>query len=103
MENSAEVVIGIGALVIICLAAFVAYRWRRQRRVRQIEKWVKEYLCVRYGELPDALKINCSNDPLWPVLVAFDAPRTGVRHRLRFACGRAHSAFALVSEQEDKR
>jgi hypothetical protein len=35
---------------------------------------VKNYLCVRYGELPNPLSINCSDDPLWPVLVAFDTP-----------------------------
>jgi hypothetical protein len=46
---------------------------------------------------------NCSDDPLCPVIVAFDAPRTGIRHSLQFTSGRTHSMFALLSEKEEKR
>ena len=103
METCAEVLIGMGALGLVALAAFVVYRWQQKKRIRRIEKWVKEYLSGRYGELPNPLRINCSDDPLWPVLVAFDTPSTGIRHSLQFACGRGHSTFALVSEKEEKR
>ena len=65
--------------------------------------WVKDYLRVRYGELADPLSINCSNDPLWPVLVAFDAPSTGIRHRMQFTCGGRQTTYALHSEKEEER
>ena len=64
---------------------------------------MKDYVCVRYGELPHPLSINCSDDPLWPVFVAFDAPRTGSRHSLQFTCGGADSTFALLAEKEEQR
>lgn len=101
MENSAEVLIGMAALGLAATAAFAVYRWRQRNRVRRVEKWVKDYLCARYGELPNPLSINCSDDLLWPVLVAFDTPRTGIRHSMQFTCGRAHSSFALLSEKEE--
>ena len=69
--------------------------------MRRVEKWVKEYLCVRYGQLPNPLSINCSDDQLWPVLVAFDTPRTGIRHSLQFTCGATHPTFVLLSEKEE--
>jgi hypothetical protein len=62
---------------------------------------VEEFLSARYGGLPDRLAINSSDDALWPVLVAFDGPGTGTRHRLRFACAGAPSEFALLSEETD--
>jgi hypothetical protein len=103
MEKSAEVLIGMAVLGLTAVAAFVVYRWRQKKRVHRVEKWVKEYLCVRYGELPNPLSINCSVDPLWPVLVAFSAPRTGIRHSLQFTSGGAHPTFALLSEKEEER
>jgi hypothetical protein len=84
MENIAEVLIGMAALGLSAVAVFVVYRGWQQNRACRIENWVKDYLRVRYGELPDPLSINCSNDPLWPVLVAFDAPSTGIRHSMQF-------------------
>jgi hypothetical protein len=48
------------------------------------------------------LNVNCSDDPLWPVLVSFDDPRTGIRHRLQFACSGQQSTFSLRAETEDK-
>ena len=101
MEKSTELWIGIATLALVALAALAVYRRRQRHRVRRVEGWVKDYLSARYGELPNRLSINCSDDPLWPVLVAFNAPRTGIRHRLRFTCGAAHSTFALLAEKEE--
>ncbi|MGH7172653.1 MAG: hypothetical protein ACRELG_20420 [Gemmataceae bacterium] len=100
---SAEVLIGMAALGLAAAVAFAVYRWRQEKRVRRVESWVKEYLRARYGELPDPLRINCSDDSLWPVLVAFDGPRAGVRHSMQFTCGGTHSTFALLSEKEEAR
>ncbi len=103
MERSAEILIGMAALGLAAIAACAIYRWRQRKRVRRIKRWVKDYLSVRYGALPNSLSINCSDDLLWPVFVAFDAPRTGIRHSLQFTCARAHSSFALLSEHETGR
>jgi hypothetical protein len=102
MEKSTAVLIGMAVLGVTALAAFALYRWRQQKHVRQVEKWVRDYLLVRYGGLPNHLDINCSDDPLWPVLVAFDNPRTGIQHRLRFACPGPESTFSLLSEEEKR-
>jgi hypothetical protein len=103
MDRSVEVLIGIAAAVIAGSLAYVLYRWLQRRRVNRVEGWVKEYLSDRYGELPAPLRINCSDDRLWPVLVDFTSPRTGVRHRLQFTCGGTHSTFAFLSEKEEPR
>jgi hypothetical protein len=103
MEQSTEVLIGMAVLGVTAMAAFVGYRWRQSKRVRRVEEWVKDYLCVRYSKLPNALRINCSDDPLWPVLVAFDTPGTGIRHSLQFTCTGTYSTFALLSDKEEQR
>ena len=102
MDTTTEVLIGMAALGLSAVAAPVVYRWRQRKSIRRVEEWVKNYLCVHYGELPNPLSIHCSADPLWPVLVAFDTPCTGIRHRMRFTCGRTHSTLALLSEKEEK-
>ncbi len=99
----AELWIAMAALGLTAVAAFAVYRWLQRRRVRRVEEQVKDHLCDRYGELPTSLSINCSDDPLWPVLVAFDTPRTKTRHRMQFTGGGTHSTFALLSEKEEKR
>jgi hypothetical protein len=103
MGNSPEVLIGMAALGLTAAAAFVVYRWWQKKRIRRVEKWVKDYLRLRYGELPNPLTISCSDDPLWPVLVSFDTPCTGTRHSMRFTCGGTHSTFALLSKKEEQR
>jgi hypothetical protein len=103
MEQSTVVLIGMATLSLVTLTVFAFYRRRQRSRVGRVERWVKDYLCARYGEIPDRLSINCSSDLLWPVLVAFDAPRTGIRHNLQFTCGATHSTFALRAEREEKR
>ncbi len=102
MENSAQVSIGMAAAGLTAAAAFVVYRWWQKKRIRRVETWVKDYLCLRYGVLPNPLTINCSEDPLWPVFVSFDTPHNGTRHSLRFTCGRTHSSFALLSKKEEQ-
>jgi hypothetical protein len=102
MDRTTQVLIGVVALVFTALAAFAVHRWRQRRRVLRVKEWVKSYLLTRYGEEPGHLDINCSDDPLWPVLVGFDLPRTGVRHSLRFSC-HGPSSLSLLSEKEDAR
>ena len=101
MDRSVEILIGTAAAVIVGLVACVIYRWLQRRRVHRVEGWVKEYLSDRYGELPASLRIACSDDRLWPVLVDFIGPRTGVRHRLQFTCDGTHSTFTLISDEEE--
>ena len=100
METSTAVVIGMAASGLAAIAVLAVYRLWQRKRVRQVEGWVKDYLCARYGELPNPLSINCSDDPLWPVLVAFNTPGTGIRCSLHFSCAHAHSTFALLSEKD---
>ena len=90
-------------MVLVALAAFASYRWQQRKRVRSVEGRVREYLVSRYGGLPDRLDINCSEDPLWPVLVSFDDPRTGTRSRLQFSCAGPASALCLLLEKEEGR
>lgn len=103
MDSSVEVLIGMAVVVIAGLVAYAIYRRRQRRRVHRVEEWVKKYLSDRYGELPTALRIDCSDDRLWPVLVDFTGPCPGVRHRLQFTCGGTRSTFALLSEKEEAR
>jgi hypothetical protein len=102
VEISAAVWVGI-AVFAVAAVGFAIYRQRLRMRARRVEGWVRGYLSDRYGRLPDQLSINCSDDRLWPVLVAFDDPRSGGRHRLQFACPGPHSTFALLSEKVDQR
>ena len=94
------VLIWVAALAAVALAAFVLYRWRQREHVRQVGARVKEFLIARYGQLPEHLHINCSNDPLWPVLVGFDRPGLGTRHGMQFICPGLPSTLALLSENE---
>jgi hypothetical protein len=98
MERSTEVLLGVSALVLAALTAFAAYRWQQRKRARRVEAWIREFLLARYGNLPAHLTINCSDDHSWPVLVAFDDPRGGTRHRLQFACAGQPAAYSLLSE-----
>ena len=101
MENQTVVLIGIGVLIATSLVAFVIYRWRQEARVSQIKVWVNDYLRVRYGGLPTHVRIICSHDSFWPVLVGLDSPGTGIRHSLQFACQGQQSAWTLLSEKDE--
>jgi hypothetical protein len=103
MDKNAEVLTVVAVLVLVALAAFAAYRWQQRTRVRRVKDWVKEFLVARYGDLPIHLNINCSDDLLWPVFVTFNEPRSGILHRLQFACGGQQSSFSVLSEKEEKR
>ncbi|HVS35776.1 MAG TPA: hypothetical protein VMS17_09350 [Gemmataceae bacterium] len=101
--TSAEVLVLSVTAVLTAVVAFALYKWLQRQRVSRITKWVKDYLFVRFGGTPNRLTINCSDDPLWPVLAAFDDPRTGVQHRLQFICAGPASTFLLLSELEESR
>jgi hypothetical protein len=101
MDGSVEALVVMAVSALAALAAFAVYRWRQRRRVRRVEGWVEAYLVDRYGKLPAGLHINCSDDTLWPVLVAFDGPGGGPRHRLQFACPGPDATCSLLSEEED--
>jgi hypothetical protein len=103
MESNTHLLIGMAALAAAALAALALYRWRARRRARRVEGWVRGHLSDRYGRVPDRLSIDCSDDRLWPVLVAFDHPRTGLRHSLQVACWGPQSTFSLLSEKEETR
>jgi hypothetical protein len=103
MERSLEALIGMAGVAFVALAVFALYRRQQRQRVRRVESRVKDYLVVRYGELPNDLSINCSDDALWPVLVSFDDAHTGRRHRLQFGCWGPVSTLSLLSEKEDER
>jgi len=101
MGTGIEVFVGVAALS--ALAAFAFYRWRTRQRVRRVEEWATDYLVARHGAPLGNLHVNCSDDPLWPVLASCDNPRTGARHSLRFSCPGAPSTFTLESETEEPR
>jgi hypothetical protein len=103
MNNSAEVLIGMAALAIIAMVAFIVFAYWQKRRNQQIVKWVQNFLLVRYGELPGALHINCSNDRRWPVLATFKTPNTGTLHSMHFSCGGTEASYAVVSEKDEQR
>jgi hypothetical protein len=103
MQSNIAVLIGMAALALMALAAFGVYLWRQRQRVRRAEVWVRDFLFARYGVLPDNLNINCSDDPLWPVLVDFDGPGTGNRHSLQFAYPGASSTLSLLCEKQERR
>jgi hypothetical protein len=100
MDQSTNLAIGLTGLGVIALVWFALYRSQQRARIRGVKGWVDEYLAARYGAPPGDLTVNCSDDPLWPVLVAFAHPRTGARHRLQFACPGGPRTFALRSEME---
>lgn len=101
MDKSAQLLFGFAVLAIVVSVLFVVYRWRQRQRVRQVTAWVREFLSNRYGQRPDALRVNCSDDGNWPVLVTFKDPHNGGRHTAQFACGGHQSTFALVSENQE--
>lgn len=103
MEYNIAGLISIGLLVAASLAAWAVYRWRQNKRASQVNRWVNRYLLARYGELPAQLTINCSHDALWPVLVGFDAPGTGIRHRLQFTCAGPAPTWSLFAEKDEER
>jgi hypothetical protein len=101
MDSNVAALMGMAGLAVASLAAFTAYRWWQRGRVRRIKAWVGRYLSDRYGVLPGRLNINCSDDPLWPVLVAFDHPTNGMRHSLQFACAGRSFTYSLLSETDE--
>ena len=101
MNSNAELVMGIAVLMLGSLAVFAVYNWRHLRRRRLVDTWVREYLKDRFGEMPSDLRINCSNDRLWPILVDFEVPRTETQYHLQFVCPGTHSSLSLRSEKKE--
>ena len=99
MQDSVTALIGMAVLAALALAGFAVYRWRQRERARRVDRWVRDYLAARYGGVPDGLRIDCSDDQLWPVLVSFDGRPGEPRQRLRFSCAGPTSSFALLSEE----
>jgi hypothetical protein len=93
----------VGVPIAVGLAALALYKWRRSQRTRLVGESVKGFLTNRYGDLPKHLTIDCSDDALWPVLVAFDNPQTGARQRLQFDVRERDSTVSLRSEKEEPR
>jgi hypothetical protein len=99
MDASMGALVGMAAVAAVCLVAGGLYRWRQRGRARRVGEAVRAFLCERYGEVPYPLHINCSDDRLWPVLVDFSNPGTGIQHRLRFDCPGSGSVVALLQEE----
>jgi hypothetical protein len=100
MEKHLPLFFMVAAVAAVALAAFAFYRWRQMGRVRGVNEWIGAYLRDRFGSPLDRMSVNCSDDRLWPVLVGFDDPRTGLRHRLRFSCPGSAATLSLHSEEE---
>ena len=92
----------IGMMALVALLSFAWYRRQVRQRSQAVHQWVKDYLAIRFRGL-DNLRIDCSDDTLWPVLVSFDGPGAGVRHRMQFVCSGAPSTYALLTDQEERR
>src|SRR5690348_6041143 len=101
MEKGTAALLGTAALAAAALAAFLVSRWRQRNRVRRVAEWVTDHLVSRYGGPLENLNVNCSDDPLWPVLVTCDDPRTRTRHSRRLSCAELASAFSLTSEKSE--
>jgi hypothetical protein len=80
MEKHWPLAVLLAAMAALALIGFAYYRWRRHRG---IGVWVDAYLRDRCGS-PDRVSVRCSDDAHWPVLVDFDDPQSGMRHRLQF-------------------
>jgi|SRR5947209_9176554 len=101
MDHTTEALIGMAAFAVAALIAVTIYRWRQRDRARHIKTWIADYLSTRFGAPAVRLNINCSDDPLWPVLVGFDHPTTGFRHVLRFACAGSASTWAVDPKTDE--
>ena len=101
MDKQVEVLVGVAAAALVAVLAVVAYRRGRRRRALRVEAAARKYLSGRYGALPKNLTVNCSDDALWPVLVAFEHPQTGARHRLQFSVCERDASLSLDSETAD--
>lgn len=102
MTIAAEIWTGMISLL-LALGAFAVYRGMQRRHVLQVDQWIKEYLWIHYGERPEHLNINCSEDRRCPVLVSFDRPQFGTRHRIQFMCPGSQKTLALLSQTEERR
>lgn len=84
-------------LAIAVTGCFLVYRLLMRQRVRDVHERVRDYLRQQY-DAPVEVHINCSDDPLWPILVSFVDPH-GARQDLQFMCAGPISTFALVKSE----
>jgi hypothetical protein len=91
-----------GGVAIVGLIVLAIFRAQQRERVRRINAWVRDYLFLNHkSDFLRDLRINCSSDSLWPVIVRFIDSRTGVHHCLQFACSGSTSTFCLKSASEE--
>lgn len=88
----------IAAAALVAVAAYCLYRVQQRRRVLGIGECVRSYLQQQYGELPNDISINCSDDSRWPILVSFAEPQGGARRQLQFKCSGPLSSFRILAD-----
>lgn len=88
----------IAAVAVVTVIAFVLYRLKNAERIRAVKERVRDHLRKHYGEVPDELIVNCSDDERWPILVSFVEPRSHVVKRLQFKCSRSIATFRVHAE-----
>jgi hypothetical protein len=102
LEDSTRL-LGLISLLLLCgLLLFAIYSQRKRQRALRITKWIRDYLSQNYGALvPDSLHINCSDDPLWPVIVRFTELKTGSRLCLQFASPESPKSIQVLSSVDE--
>jgi hypothetical protein len=98
MENYLWQALALAFLFSAGLIVYVVHHRRQALRVHDAEAAVNGFLLTRYASLPAGIRINCSNDWNWPVLVYFLHPVTGVLQRLQFSFAAAPASLLLISE-----
>ena len=80
------------------LVAYFVHHRRQLQRVHGAETAVNAFLLARYAKLPMGIRINCSHDWNWPVLVFFVHPVTGIMQRLQFSFATAPASLKLIAD-----
>ena len=98
MENYVWLILVLTSLFSAGVIAYVVHSRQQQQRVHDAEVGVNAFLLERYNTLPTGLRINCSHDLNWPVLVFFSHPVTGLVQRLTFSFVQTPASLLLISE-----
>lgn len=97
MDNYGWLILGAG-LLCAGLTWYVVQYGRQRQRVNDAEAGVNAFLRERYTTLPAGIRIHCSHDLSWPVLVFFVHPVTGLVHRLQFSFAQTSASLLLISD-----